>query len=307
MENGNLTSFDVTVKNFTIDRKAQGFTPRTLNHYAVSLKKFRAFLEQRDLALESITKHSLREFILWMQEPDAAHHPNGLKPKTVHGVMLDLRAFFRWVTEEEEWKANPMDGVKMPKLPEKLLEHHTMEEFAALKKSCSGKGLADLRNNAMIHVFLSSGIRLAELEKLDVGQVDLDRYEIIVLNGKGQRDRIARLTPKAVQALAKYLKARHNPGPHEPLWVGKRGRLTYFGVSQAISALGHKAGVHATPHKFRRTTSVNMLRSGANVYEVQHTLGHKDIQALKPYVKLVESDIRSAHLRHDPTEFRRAG
>lgn len=105
----------------------------------------------------------------------------------------------------------------------------------------------------------------------------------------------------ALKSFTKY--ARHRAGQAgEPLWLGRRGPMTEAGIAETLEKLGKAAGVHAHPHKFRRTCALMMLRSGADVFSVQYLLGHSDLTVLRRYLAQTQADVTKAHQLHSPVD-----
>jgi len=138
--------------------------------------------------------------------------------------------------------------------------------------------------------------------------VDLRSGAVRVIHGKGGRDRTCYLGAKARQALVKYLRARPRmllSGASAPVYTGalwlsvNTGQaLTACGLAQVLQRLGERAGVaHCHPHTFRRTCALWSLRAGMSVYHLQAIMGHSDLETLRRYLALVESDAEEAHRR----------
>jgi len=303
-----LRSFDRAVCSFMRDRK-RNFTHCTKVHYLTSLKKFRCFLKQRKLTIDELTKDDFRDFMDWCEKLDPEAHPK--KPvgaKTLHGMMIDLKGFFKWVTTDNEWPKNPIGGVSLPDRPKLKLDHYKADEYEAIKSACEGKGLFDLRDKAIVSLFLDSGVRLSDMKKLIVGKVDLDRGIVTVEKAKGDKDYKAVIFDNSIKALRKYLKARGMPKAHEPLWVGKRGALSSSGISQIIKRRGAKAKLKPSDvacHKFRRTMPINMYAQGASQALVQEQMGHDSPYSQIPYLKFSEGELRQALNNFDPSVFPR--
>ena len=272
-------------------QEARRHSPHTINHYRISLKHLTTFMADRGIdRVETIEARSLREFMVDLQRR--------FKPKTANGVASDARAFFRFLVAEEVLTKNPMANVELPKLDLEILPAFSSHEVTALLKQAAGRSSLDLRNRAMMLVLLDSGVRLFELVAMSVGDVDLQTGWFKVL-GKGRKERICPVSPVTVKSLKAYMRVREG-APGEPLWLGTQGPLSRSGVGQVLDRIGERAGVHAHPHKFRRTCALTMLRNGADIFSVQHLLGHTDLTVLKRYLALTQSDYLEAHRKHSP-------
>jgi site-specific recombinase XerD len=146
---------------------------------------------------------------------------------------------------------------------------------------------------------LDSGLRGAEFCALRVQDVDLRTGAVHVIHGKGGKDRTAYLGGKSRLALIRYLRER-DAMPRDPLWLAAGGTgLTYYGLAQLLRRLGARAKVqNCHPHTFRRTFALWSLRAGMSVYHLQAIMGHNDMETLRRYLALVESDAADAHRKY---------
>lgn len=286
-----VISVDDAISDFMLSQRSRGHSPHTVAHYNVSLRHLRTFLDARGVTcLADVETKDLREFIEDLQIR--------FKSKTANGVASDVRALFAFHEKEENIRSNPMRRVSLPRLDKTILPAFTIEELRAIFATCKGKTAIDLRNRAILLMLLDSGIRLAELAAMRVGDVDLATGAFKVF-GKGRKERICRLSPESLRVLCKYLRIRQG-GVGEPLWCGERGPLTRDGLCTIIRRISEASGIHAHPHKFRRTFALMMLRNGADVYSVQQHLGHSDLTVLKRYLAQTQDDYLKCHERASP-------
>lgn len=286
-------SLSAALEEFNLHQRVSRHSPKTLLHYAHSFGKFRAWLESEGVTdVAAIEGRHIRAFMLSLE--------GSLKPSTLHGVMRDVRALFNFLEREELIVANPMRRVKMPKLDKTIMPAFSAEDVAKLERATEGKTARELRNRALVFLLLDTGLRLTECAALRVGDVD-PVTGLAKVMGKGRKERIVRLGTGAMRAYLRYVRVRGGM-PGEPLWLGKRGPMTAAGIAETLEKLGKSCGVHAHPHKFRRTCALFMLRSGADVFSVQHLLGHSDLAVLRRYLAQTEADVTRAHERHSPVD-----
>jgi len=168
------------------------------------------------------------------------------------------------------------------------------------------------RDRAIILLLLDTGMRAGELcippkrkapntTGLLLKNVDLKDLQVKV-TGKGDKERILPISPPVAKAIWRYLTTRPDALPHEPLILSRKGGcLTTDGLIQLIKHLGKRAGVPGShPHRFRHTFAINLLRNGANAYELQAMLGHTSLEMVKRYLKLAQVDLEAAHKRASP-------
>ncbi len=171
-------------------------------------------------------------------------------------------------------------------------------------KRIQNKLFAGKRDYAILHLFYSSGIRLAELVGLDLGDIDFDRGIVKVL-GKGSREREATLTTEAIKVLQGYLKARKN-------WKGCKGeavflsrggkRITRINIQRNIVRYGKLAGTtkKVMPHMLRHSIATHYLNGGMDIRKVQDFLGHESLASTQVYTHLITDDQREERNRLHP-------
>ena len=219
---------------FLLDQEARQHTPRTIESYRYSLTPFLEHLSDHGITdPEGITADTIRRFFVRLKQ-------KGLADNTVHRHARAVRTFMNFLEREGLIDDNPMRKVAMPKLEKKVLPPFSREEVEALLAACS-KDLWGLRDKAMILSLLDTGLRASEFVALNVGDVD-GKDGMIKVRGKGKKERYVRLGAQARKAVTRYLMERGETRPDDPLWVGRRGRLTRGGLYQALKRLGRLAG-----------------------------------------------------------------
>jgi site-specific recombinase XerD len=275
---------------FLLDREAARRSRLTLRTYDSCLRDFIAFLEERGVSSpDAITSSHIRAYLVSLQR-------QGLRDTTVQNRARVASIFCRFLVEEGLLAANPFSRVKMPRVDKRILPAFAPEDVKRLLAACDNP-----RDAAVVLCLLDTGLRAAEFTVLNVGDVDLKTGAVQVRRGKGGKGRVAFLGAKARKALLKYLLARGDVKPEEPLWLsGRTGeRLTAHGLASVLRDLGKRADVeHCHPHTFRRTFALWSLRAGMNVYALQQIMGHSDLSILRRYLALVEQDLAEAHKRH---------
>ena len=200
-----------------------------------------------------------------------------------------------------------MRRVAMPRLEQRIPEPFTIEDIRKLLAACDRRTPRGARDYALVLVALDSGLRLAELASLKVGDIDMHTGVVSVI-GKGRKQRQAVVGAKARAALLK-MQALCGSNPGEGLWPafnwrGERtGYLTRHGVQLAFVRLGRKAGVAPCgPHRFRRTFALWSLRHGMDLHSLRLLMGHSDLTVLTRYLKLAGEDLQRAHKQHSPVD-----
>jgi len=255
-------------------------TPATRNAYTAAIEQLEAFLVERGLptSVTELTPGHLEAFIVSLYE-------RGMRPTTILARHHALSRFFGWLVAENELATSPMASIRAPAatLPEPQVL--TSEEIAALLAACEGDAFEDLRDVAMILLFLDTGLRRTELAELQLDNVDLESDAAYVA-GAGRIPRAAPFDQPTAQALERYLAARAlHRWTHLPhLWLGRRGGLTDRGVDLAVRHRGRLAGLaNLHPQRLRHTFVQQYLADGGSGRDLMHLVGWKSRQLLGRY------------------------
>jgi len=234
----------------------------------------------------------------------AAHsHAGGLSPRSIQRRLSAVRSFFAFLLREAPSEAasarrgrrtgavrgNPAHGVTAPKAARRLPQTLDADQMARLLQLPAGGGLI-ARDRALMELLYSSGLRLAELVGLDLGDIDLKDRTVRVL-GKGRKERSVPVGRLALAALKAWLKERAALAAADELalFVGRTGRRLGPRAIQArvdYWAKRQGLGVHVHPHLFRHSFASHLLESGGELRGVQELLGHADISTTQIYTHL---------------------
>ena len=194
-----------------------------------------------------------------------------------------------------------MATVKKPKLQHKTVKGLEPEIIKTLLNVFNGRSFNDIRNKAILLMFLDTGLRLSELVGLNLSDIDIERG-IIKIVGKGNKERYARIGVKTQKALWNYL--AHRPVEKEYVWLGKGNcKMTADGIAQMIRNLGKRLGIRLYPHKLRHSFAISFLRNGANPFELQIALGHTTLEMTRKYTQALGfEDVFKRHMVASPVD-----
>jgi site-specific recombinase XerD len=258
--------------------RSNGRSEATLRSYHLAIRSLVAFLEERNMptTVSTVTGEHLREFIRHVRETRSAN--------TAGIYFRSLRAFFRWLTEEEgELTQSPMARIKHPPIPEMMVPVLREEELRAIMATCEkARDLEGTRDYALLRVMLDTGLRLGEVTRLryhptdeEASDLALSRRALTIAPGKTKREREVGIGDKAALALRRYLRRRDvHPAAKktDALWIGHKGPLSQSGVAQIIKRRGEQAGIKVHPHQLRHTWAHRTKAAGMSDGDVQ-TLG----------------------------------
>jgi len=212
----------------------------------------------------------------------------GLGSKSIALRLVALRQWFNYLVRQEQMSVNPAVGIKAPKASKRLPKNIDAEQVGQLLASDSNEP-SDLRDLAMMELMYSSGLRLSELQGLDLGDMDLIGREVRLL-GKGNKERIVPIGSKALEALNRWLAVRGQFKPQDnAVFLNKRGgRLSHRSIQLVMQKWGEKQGLesHLHPHKLRHSFATHMLEASGDLRAVQELLGHSNLSTTQIYTHL---------------------
>jgi integrase/recombinase XerC len=263
--------------------KERRLSPHTSTNYRRDLLALADFLDRgavRDW--KTVDSQHVRMFA-------ARSHAGGLSPRSVQRRLSSSRGFFKYLQREGVVAANPVVDVRAPKAAKRLPGTLDVDTLNHLLEIPPDDALA-VRDKALMELFYSSGLRLAELVGLDLIHIDLADRTVRVL-GKGSKTRIVPVGRKAVDAIRVWLKERGGvAAPDETaLFVGRNGtRLKERAIQLRIAGWARRKGLPARvyPHLFRHSFATHLLESSKDLRGVQELLGHADISTTQIYTHL---------------------
>jgi site-specific recombinase XerD len=217
----------------------------------------------------------------------------GKEANTVRLRQASLRAFARWLVEEDEIAEDPLLGLKPPKLPTKVVAGLTDDQLRDLLKACKGPTFRDRRDEALVRLLSETGLRASECVALQMTDVDLKRGLVTVRRGKGAKGRVAPFSPQAAAALDRYLRARRSHKLATPaLWLGSHGKgFAYFGLNDTLRDRAKTAGIpdfHL--HLFRQTAATRWLRAGGSEGALMTMAGWSNRTLIDRYTSATASE-----------------
>ncbi|MEH6563711.1 MAG: tyrosine recombinase XerC [Halopseudomonas sp.] len=293
------SDIDAYLRHLSTERQ---LSPRTLEAYAHDLQQLLLFRQQRQLsAWGQVTAQQLRLYV-------AQQHQHGISPRSLQRQLSAIRSFYRYLLRERRCQLNPALDLRAPKAGKKLPKTLDADLAGRLLDDNGDPDWLQLRDQAMLELFYSSGLRLAELAGLDVADLDLQQGEVRVL-GKGNKTRLLPVGRMARSALQAWLAVRPAlPGPAQPIFVSQRGtRLTPRAIQLRVRRRGvERIGQHLHPHMLRHSFASHMLESSGDLRAVQELLGHADISTTQIYTHLDFQHLAQVYDKAHPRAKRKA-
>jgi integrase/recombinase XerC len=264
----------------------------TQRGYTQELEALRTLANGR--ALETLTAVDIRGAVL-------RAHASGLSSRSIAHRLSVWRTFYRWYAQHVEMPSNPVAAVRAPKRAKTLPKALSVDDASALMDAPRETTPENLRDQAILELFYSSGLRLSELVSLDLHYVEADGYaspswldraeaEVAVL-GKGNKVRRVPVGRKALEAIDAWLAVRDSWVRHDPypLFLSVRGnRMAPGVVRERVKRAAREAGIPANvhPHVLRHSFATHVLQSSGDLRAVQELLGHASLAATQVYTSL---------------------
>ena len=257
-------------------------SPHTLTNYQHQLDAILAILAEKGIQHWQQVNPSVVRLIL------AESRKQGLKEKSLALRLSARRQFFSYLVQQGQMKVNPATGISAPKQGKHLPKNIDAEQVQKLLSNDS-KDPIDLRDRAMMELMYSSGLRLSELQGLNLNSINTRVREVRVI-GKGNKERIVPFGRYASHAIQQWLKVRPLFNPKDDaLFVSQQGnRLTHRSIQKRMETWGIRQGLnsHLNPHKLRHSFATHMLEASSDLRAVQELLGHSNLSTTQIYTHL---------------------
>jgi len=279
----------------------KGNSLRTVENYDYYLSRFFEFTQISDP--KDITDDKIREFRLYLNRQPGikvrGQQAATLKKNTQNYHLIALRSFLKYLMKRDV-KSLSAERIELAKVKERSLDLISSDELNRLLAAPDTTKPQGLRDKALLELFFSTGLRLAELCSLN-RDLDLSKDEFSI-RGKGEKVRVVFLSDSAKDAIRNYLKSRKDLD--EPMFVqysrnqsSPGGRLTPRSIERIVRLCAIKAGISkkVTPHVIRHSFATDLLSNGADIRSVQMMLGHANIATTQIYTHITDKQLRDVH------------
>ena len=288
------------VEGFLLAKAAEGLSQNTLRDYEVHLRRL---IERGNGAcLHEISSTDINQFFHWLRfeflitrRGNQPIEPRPLSPKTVRNAWAALSSFWKWACVEFDIPS-PF-RVPAPKAVTRAIEPLTKGEIWSLLAATVNK-----RDRALVLTLLDSGARVSELCHANIGDLDLKTGQLWLTKTKNSRPRPTYVGTTARKSLWSYLAVRDSDSD-APLFESRSRRMNRNSVRLVLTRLGKRAEVSQVhPHRLRHTFAICYLRNAGDVFTLQQLLGHSDLNMVRRYLHLAQSDLAEAHRRASPAD-----
>lgn len=270
------------LKIYLSAKKVEGCSEKTLDYYSATIQNT---ILAVDKPIKQITTDDLRLYLDNYQR-------NGCAGKvTIDNIRRVLSSFFSWLENEDYILKSPVRRIHKVRTGKTVKETYSDESLEIMRDFAG-----NIRDLALIDLLSSTGMRVGELVKLNRNDIDFENRECIVF-GKGDKERKVYFDARTKIHLQRYLSKRKDDNP--ALFVtllAPFNRLKISGVEIRLRELGRKLNIPKVhPHKFRRTLATVAIDKGMPIEQVQHLLGHQNIDTTMQYAMVNQANVKNSH------------
>lgn len=282
----------------------KGLSRITVANYAFYLKRFAGFSKEHGAGNPAkISKELVHKYRLWLNRLEKGD--SGLKKNTQNYHLIALRGFLKYLVKNDIKSLEP-EKVELAKQEQRqvdFLEGSDLERILEAPLKIDLPEIIRKRDKAILELFFSTGLRVSELCKLKIENINLKKDEFTV-RGKGAKLRVVFLSDDARRAIEEYLKSRLDTNPylfisHDKASSGRDEQLglTPRSVQRLVEKYAKVAGItkEVTPHTLRHSYATDLLMNGADIRSVQAMLGHASITTTQVYTHITDQQLRDVH------------
>ena len=302
-----MARFDALARRYPAFLRGQrGLSENTVRVYLDDLSTFREHLSREGLSLADMDRQMLRGYLAWLATAGRGG-VDGYARVSIARKLTVLRSFYHFLVQEGLFGSSPVPSGRsfQVKVEKPLPQFLGQREVVRLLETPDDSTAVGIRDRAILEVLYSCGVRLEEIQTMDLPQVNFSRQEILV-RGKGSKERWVVFGQPAGKALRRYidetrpqLVGRANAAL---FWTRYGDRLSRRSIEKLVSRYAIQAqtreGVH--PHTLRHTFATHMLEGGADLRVIQELLGHSSPSTTQIYTHVTKQEALLAYLTHHP-------
>lgn len=277
----------------------KSLSDHTVSAYLADIDKLFLFLADEQIHPLDATLDNLETF-------SASLRDLGIQPRSQARILSGIRSFYHFLILDDYLQADPSELLESPQLGIHLPEVLSIEEIDSLIEALDLSTNEGQRNRAILETLYSCGLRVSELCNLKLSDLYLEEG-FIKVEGKGSKQRLVPISPKAIRELRLYFIDRNQisikKDYEDYVFISKRGKnISRIMVFHIIKTLAETIGLKKTisPHTFRHSFATHLLEGGANLRAIQCMLGHESIGTTEIYTHIDKNRLRSEIIEHHP-------
>lgn len=286
------------------DAKSRGINEKTIKGYISYLNKFFDYLEKEKAKtdMREVTRDDLIEYIHYLCECVSKKTGKKYACKTIKKCICDVKSIFRSLYIHEKIIVNPAEDVEYrEKEKQKKPDILSREEIDLFLNSIETESIEGLRDRAMFELMYSSGLRIGELSRLKIGDIDFADRLLLIREGKFGKDRYIPINKVAIWFLKKYAGNRIS-NKEDRVFYGLQGPYSIQGIRGRFNKIRDNLKLTCHPHSIRHSTATHLLENGASIRYVQELLGHESIETTVMYTKWISESIKKVYKQYHPRE-----
>lgn len=277
----------------------------TVEAYLSDLEKLLKYLAAEEKDFRDVTLDDLETFSAGLRDL-------GIQPRSQARILSGIRSFYHFLVMEDYITQDPSELLESPQTGKHLPDVMTVEEIDTLIGAIDRTSREGQRNRAILETLYSCGLRVSELCALRLSDLYLDEG-FIKVEGKGNKQRLVPISPKAVKELRNYFPDRNEglikPGYEDYVFISRFGKnISRIMVFHIIKELAGMTGIKKaiSPHTFRHSFATHLLEGGANLRAIQCMLGHESIGTTEIYTHIDRNRLREEIIGHHPRNQRKS-
>ncbi len=296
-------------EEFLSSLKTKGYRPGTLAYTELYLDHFFSFLWQQGIRqIQNVTADTMEQYQRHIFSLTSKQTKKKLTARTIFTRLNVVKKYFRYLTAHEHLLIDPARNISLPAIPDTLPKNILQEEeLKILLSQPNVKTNIGLRDQAILELFYSTGIRRQELINLNLYDVDLTQRIIRINKGKRQKDRVIPIGKLASLSLSRYLnqvRSQWNRSSlQSALFITSQGNrlkpqtLNYTVKKYALKLYPDKK---ISCHSLRHSCATHLLKGGASLRVIQELLGHNSLNSTQVYTRISSIDLKTAHRKYHP-------
>lgn len=273
------------LNGFLQAKEVEGCSPKTLAYYQATIEHMNMMIGKEPTV---ITTDDLRSYL---RDYETTRNSSKI---TIDNIRRILSSYFSWLEDEDYIVKSPVRRIRHVRAPKPIKETFTDEQLELVRNSCEKK-----RDLAIVDLLTSTGMRIGELVRLNISDINFIERECIV-TGKGNKQRHVYFDARTKLHLQQYLETRRDSS--QALFVSLNSPASRIGIGAVelrLRRIGRKAEVaRVHPHKFRRTLATQAIEKGMPIEQVQKLLGHAKIDTTMHYAMVNQSNVKASHRRY---------
>ncbi len=282
-----VKGWDYYLPRFRATKRLKNCAESSIMQYEYAIGKLREYVNKQP---QDMSENDVKYFLAMYGDRENPRTKRKPSKTYINNLKNDLSTFFGWMHDEGYISRNPIDNIPNIKVPRKMKHAYSGEDMESLKDAAGSD-----RDKALIYFLDSTGVRISEAVSIDRDQLNWSDRSIVFYGTKGKAERRVYFTEECGYWIKRYLQSRTDDNP--ALFVKSikpYSRLSKSGAEYIIRELGKQTGIHAHPHRFRRTMITRNAKKGMSLQEIQALAGHVNTQTTQIYIDMQRQSIRSS-------------